>query len=85
MPHLAMAFAISHPGVTAHCSVPAPWSNSTTFSRGWASSFPNDVLDRIDEIVPPGTDIGTLDQAYAPPAIQKTELRRRPLSERSAA
>jgi hypothetical protein len=39
----------------------------------------------LDEIVPPGTDIGTLDQAYAPPAIQKTELRRRTLSERSAA
>jgi hypothetical protein len=45
----------------------------------------DDILDRIDEIVPPGTDIGTLDQAYVPPAIQKTELRRRPLSERSAA
>jgi hypothetical protein len=44
----------------------------------------DDVLDRIDEIVPPGTDIGTLDQAHVPPAIQKTELRR-PLSERSAA
>jgi aryl-alcohol dehydrogenase (NADP+) len=45
----------------------------------------DDVLDRIDEIVPPGTDVGTLDQAYVPPAIQRTELRRRPLSERSAA
>ena len=45
----------------------------------------DDVLDLIDEIVPPGTDIGTLDQAYVPPAIQKTELRRRPRSERSAA
>jgi hypothetical protein len=45
----------------------------------------DDVLDRIDEIVPPGTDIGTLDQAYVPPAIQNPELRRRPLSERSAA
>jgi hypothetical protein len=42
------------------------------------------VLDRIDEIVPPGTDVGTLDQAYVPPAIQHAELRR-PLSERSAA
>ena len=30
------------------------------------------------------TQVGTLDQAYVPPAIQKTELRRRPLSERSA-
>lgn len=36
-------------------------------------------------IVPAGTDIGTLDHAYVPPAIQQTELRRRPLSERSAA
>ena len=27
------------------------------------------VLDRIDEIVPPGTDVGTLDQAYPPPAL----------------
>jgi hypothetical protein len=32
---------------------------------------------RIDEIVPPGTGIGTLDQAYVPPAIQEAELRRR--------
>jgi aryl-alcohol dehydrogenase (NADP+) len=35
-------------------------------------------------VAPPGTDIGPLDQAYVPPAIQKTELRRRPLSERAA-
>jgi hypothetical protein len=45
----------------------------------------DEVLDQIDEIVPPGTDIGTLDQAYVPPAIQRTDLRRRPLSERAAA
>jgi aryl-alcohol dehydrogenase (NADP+) len=45
-----------------------------------------DVLDQIDEIVPPGTDIGALEQAYVPPAIQDIELRRRrPLSARSAA
>jgi hypothetical protein len=43
------------------------------------------LATQVDEIVPPGTDIGTLDQAYVPPAIQKTELRRRPLGERSAA
>ena len=45
----------------------------------------DDVLDRIDEIVPPGTDIGTLDQAYVPPELQQMALRRRPLGERSAA
>jgi len=45
----------------------------------------DDILDRIDEIVPPGTDIGTLDQAYEPPALQNPDLRRRPLTARAAA
>jgi hypothetical protein len=36
-----------------------------------------ELLDRIDEIVPPGTDVGTLDQAYVPRALQLPELRRR--------
>jgi aryl-alcohol dehydrogenase (NADP+) len=43
------------------------------------------VLDRIDEIVPPGTDVGRLDQAYQPPALEDPGLRRRPLSARAAA
>ena len=37
-----------------------------------------DLLDRIDEIVPPGTDVGTLDQTYQPPALVDAALRRRP-------
>ncbi len=42
------------------------------------------ILDRVDEIVPPGTDVGTLDQAYLPPALQRSDLRRRPVEERAA-
>jgi hypothetical protein len=45
----------------------------------------DDILDRIDEVVPPGTDIGTLDQAYVPPAIQLPSLRRRHADHRAAA
>jgi aryl-alcohol dehydrogenase (NADP+) len=45
----------------------------------------DDVLDRIDEIVPPGTDVGALDQAYQPPALENSDLRRRPLTARAAA
>jgi hypothetical protein len=52
---------------------------------GMETSLSDDVLDRIDEIVPPGTDVGELDQAYVPPAVARTQLRRRPLAERSAA
>jgi hypothetical protein len=45
----------------------------------------DDVLDRIDRIVPPGTDVGLNEAAYNPPAILKADLRRRPAAERAAA
>jgi hypothetical protein len=46
----------------------------------------DEILDRIDEIVPPGTDVGAPDQsAYLPPPLKLAALRRRPLDERVAA
>jgi hypothetical protein len=46
----------------------------------------DDILDQIDEIVPPGTDVGLPDQsAYLPPALLHPDLRRRLASERAAA
>lgn len=44
-----------------------------------------DVLDRIDEIVSPGTDVGALDQAYVPQALRDAGARRRPAVQRAAA
>jgi hypothetical protein len=53
---------------------------------GIGVTLTDDILDRIDEIVPPGTDVGMPDQsAYLPPALQRPDLRRRPASERAAA
>jgi hypothetical protein len=52
---------------------------------GAETTLTDELLDQIDAIVPPGTDIGTLDMAYNPPAIQQTALRRRLTGERSAA
>ena len=40
-------------------------------------SLAKDVLDRIDEIVPPGTTINEADRGYAPPALADVALRRR--------
>ncbi len=85
MPHLAMAFAVSHPGVTSALLGARTMAQLDDLLAGVDTVLSDDVLDRIDEIVPPGTDIGTLDQAYVPPAIQDTQLRRRPLDERAAA
>jgi aryl-alcohol dehydrogenase-like predicted oxidoreductase len=85
MPHLAMAFVISHPGVTSALLGVRTMEQLDGLLAGVDVVLSDEVLDRIDEIVPPGTDAGTLDQAYVPPAIQQTELRRRPAGERGAA
>jgi aryl-alcohol dehydrogenase-like predicted oxidoreductase len=58
MTHLAMAFAIAHPGVTSAIIGRAPCNSSTT---GWPAPYvtlDDEILDRIDEIAPPGTDAG---------------------------
>jgi aryl-alcohol dehydrogenase-like predicted oxidoreductase len=82
MTHLAMAFAIAHPGVTSALIGPRTMGQLDDLLAGIDVALPDDVLDRIDEIVPPGTDVGTLDQAYVPPAIAEPGLRRRPMAER---
>ncbi|MEU4431592.1 hypothetical protein ACH474_01960 [Nocardia rhamnosiphila] len=52
---------------------------------GAAVTLDDEVLDRIDRIVAPGTDLGPLDVAYVPPAVELPALRRRPAAERAAA
>jgi aryl-alcohol dehydrogenase-like predicted oxidoreductase len=82
--HLAQAFAISHPGVTSALVGTRTMSHLDDLLAGLDVTLTDEILDRIDEIVPPGTDIGTLDQVYRPPALQQPSLRRRPVSERAA-
>jgi len=84
MTHLAMAFTIAHPGVTSAIIGPHTMEQLDDLLAGLDIVITDEILDRIDEIVPPGTDVGTLDQAYVPPALQDPGLRRRPLSERAA-
>jgi aryl-alcohol dehydrogenase-like predicted oxidoreductase len=85
MTHLAMAFAIAHPGVTSAIVGPRTMEHLDDLLVGVGVALTDEILDWIDEIVPPGTDVGTLDQAYRPPATQQTDLRRRPAVERAAA
>jgi aryl-alcohol dehydrogenase-like predicted oxidoreductase len=86
MTHLAMAFAVSHPGVTSAILGPRTMEQLDDLLASLEVSLSDDILDRVDEIVPPGTDVGTPDQsAYLPPALQRSELRRRPVAERAAA
>ncbi len=83
--HLAMAFTIAHPGVTSALIGVRTQAHLDALLTGLDVTLSDDLLDRIDEIVPPGTDIGTLDQAYQPPALTTPALRRRPPATRAAA
>ncbi len=86
MTHLAMAFAIAHPGVTSAIIGPRTHEQLDDLLASAQVKLSDDTLDRIDAIVPPGTDVGAPDQsAYLPPALTRTGLRRRPVEERSAA
>jgi len=80
MTHLAMAFTIAHPGVTSALIGVRTMDHLDGLLAGLDVTLTDDVLDRIDEIVLPGTDVGTLDQAYQPPALELPSLRRRPLT-----
>ena len=79
MTHLAMAFAIAHPAVTSAIIGPHTMEQLDDLLAGADVTLTGEILDRIDEIVPPGTDVGTLDQAYLPPALLNPSLRRRPV------
>ncbi|MFB6784403.1 aldo/keto reductase [Streptomyces sp. NPDC056352] len=83
--HLAMAFVLTHPGVTSALIGPRTMEQLDDLLAGVEAAVGDDVLDQIDKIVPPGTDVGTLDMAYQPPAVLVSTLRRRPHGERSAA
>lgn len=85
MTHLAVAFTIAHPGVTSALIGPRTMNHLQDLLDGMDTTLSDGLLDKIDEIVPPGTDIGTLDMAYDTPAITETALRRRPTATRNAA
>ncbi len=83
--HMALAFAVAHPAVTSAIIGPRTMAQLDDLLAGAGVVLGDDVLDRIDEIVPAGTDVGPLDAGYNPPAITYASLRRRPATERAAA
>jgi aryl-alcohol dehydrogenase-like predicted oxidoreductase len=82
--HMAVAFAISHPGVTSAIIGPRTMAHLDDLLAGADVVLSDDVLEQLDAIVPPGTDVGRLDMAYNPPAILNPALRRREATGRSA-
>jgi aryl-alcohol dehydrogenase-like predicted oxidoreductase len=82
--HLAMAFVTSHPAVTSAIVGARTLEQLEDTLAGSELELSDDVLDRIDEIVPPGESVGAMDMVYRGPEVGEARLRRRPVGERSA-
>ncbi len=83
--HLALAFAVSHPGVTAAILGPRTIEQLDDLLAAAEVGLADEVLDAIDAIVAPGTDAGILHAPYMPPALMQPELRRRQAAARKVA
>jgi aryl-alcohol dehydrogenase-like predicted oxidoreductase len=78
LPQLATAFVRAHPAVTSVLIGPRTQDQLDGLLAGADLELTADILDRIDEIVPPGTDLNPADNyAATPPALENARLRRR--------
>ncbi|WP_030241171.1 aldo/keto reductase [Streptomyces sp. NRRL S-350] len=84
LPELAVAFPAAHPAVTSVIIGPRTMAQLESALKGADLVLDDATLDRIDAIVPPGTDLYQADGAWQPPSITTPGLRRRPIADRSA-
>jgi aryl-alcohol dehydrogenase-like predicted oxidoreductase len=75
--HLALAFVMQHPGVTAPIIGPRTMDHLQSQIGAAEVTLSTDILDRIDEIVPPGVTVARSDGGYQPPSLEDPFLRRR--------
>ncbi len=75
--HLATAFVRAHPAVTSVIIGPRRPGHLADLLAAADVTLGEDVLDAIDEIVPPGTNVNPRDIFYNAPALQDKRLRRR--------
>ncbi len=84
LPELALAFPLVHPAVSSVIIGPRTMEQLDQLLAGADLTLDDATLDRIDEIVPPGTDTYPPDGAWRTPYLTDPPHRRRPLPERSA-
>jgi aryl-alcohol dehydrogenase-like predicted oxidoreductase len=75
--HMALAFVLGHPAVTAAIIGPRTMEQLESQLGALDVQLDAALLDRIDEIVPPGTNFSRADAGWTPPAVESSALRRR--------
>ncbi|HXN59864.1 MAG TPA: aldo/keto reductase [Acidimicrobiales bacterium] len=74
---LALGFVLAHPAVTSPIIGPRTMEHLESQLPALELQLSSDVLDRIDAIVAPGTDLNVQDVGWVPAAIADASLRRR--------
>jgi aryl-alcohol dehydrogenase-like predicted oxidoreductase len=74
---MAIAFVLRHPAVTSAIIGPRTMDHLTSQLPAAEVALPDDVLDAIDRIVPPGTNFTWADAGLVPPGIADASRRRR--------
>ncbi|GAB3864743.1 aldo/keto reductase [Micromonospora andamanensis] len=85
LPQLAIAFTVAHPAVTSAIIGPRTMPQLEDLLKGAALTLDDAALDRIDEIVPPGTNLYNPNAPLPPRSLTDNARRRRPLTDRAAA
>ena len=75
--HMALAFVANHPAVTSPIIGPRTMEQLESQLGAADVTLSAELLDRIDEVVPPGVTLLQEDEGYLPPALTEAALRRR--------
>jgi aryl-alcohol dehydrogenase-like predicted oxidoreductase len=75
---LSLAFVLEHPAVTSAIIGPRTMEQLESQLNAPSLRLDNAVLDRIDELVPPGTNVSAIDAGWAPTVLGSSDRRRRP-------
>jgi aryl-alcohol dehydrogenase-like predicted oxidoreductase len=73
---LAIAFVLNHPAITAPIIGPRTMEHLESQLAAADVVLDQAVLDRIDEIVPPGTTVNPVDNSFDNPALKPAARRR---------
>jgi aryl-alcohol dehydrogenase-like predicted oxidoreductase len=74
---MALAFVLEHPAVTSAIVGPRTMEQLEDQLAAPDVKLTNDVLDRIDEIAPPGVNLNPADAGWQPPWLSSSRQRRR--------
>lgn len=74
---LALAFVLEHPAVSSAIIGPRTMDHLESQLSAAGIRLDTSLLDRIDEIVPPGTNVNPEDAGWSPPSLVDAKLRRR--------